>query len=116
MVVHIWVQDNGIGISLEDQKKIFQKFFRSDRLKSARVSRHRSGPECNEEALIEMMGRSLRGSRTSPNSARGQPSTSPSLWQKDNYQLYTQAVGKANALDGREAGLPSHPPGIERAA
>jgi len=26
-VVHIWVKDNGIGISLEDQRKIFQKFF-----------------------------------------------------------------------------------------
>ncbi|NCP87256.1 MAG: hypothetical protein CO094_12465 [Anaerolineae bacterium CG_4_9_14_3_um_filter_57_17] len=29
-VVHIWVKDNGIGISPEDQKKIFQKFFRSE--------------------------------------------------------------------------------------
>ncbi|RME91366.1 MAG: GAF domain-containing protein, partial [Anaerolineae bacterium] len=29
-VVHIWVQDNGIGIAPEDQKKIFQKFFRSE--------------------------------------------------------------------------------------
>ena len=29
-VVHIWVEDNGIGISPEDQKKIFQRFFRSD--------------------------------------------------------------------------------------
>jgi signal transduction histidine kinase len=29
-VVHIWVADNGIGISPEDQKKIFQKFFRSE--------------------------------------------------------------------------------------
>ncbi len=29
-VVHIWVQDSGIGIAPEDQKKIFQKFFRSE--------------------------------------------------------------------------------------
>ena len=29
-VVHVWVKDNGIGISPEDQAKIFQKFFRSD--------------------------------------------------------------------------------------
>ena len=29
-MVHIWVKDNGIGISEEDQKKIFQKFHRSE--------------------------------------------------------------------------------------
>lgn len=29
-VLHFWVKDNGIGISEEDQKKIFTKFFRSD--------------------------------------------------------------------------------------
>jgi signal transduction histidine kinase len=29
-VVHIWVEDNGIGISPEDQKKIFTPFFRSE--------------------------------------------------------------------------------------
>jgi signal transduction histidine kinase/putative methionine-R-sulfoxide reductase with GAF domain len=29
-VVHLWVKDNGIGISPEDQQKIFTKFFRSE--------------------------------------------------------------------------------------
>ncbi len=29
-VVHLYVQDNGIGMTPEDQRKIFQKFFRSD--------------------------------------------------------------------------------------
>lgn len=29
-VVHLWVQDNGLGMTPEDQKKIFQKFFRSE--------------------------------------------------------------------------------------
>jgi signal transduction histidine kinase len=29
-VVHIWVKDNGFGMTPEDQKKIFQKFFRSE--------------------------------------------------------------------------------------
>ncbi len=29
-VMHISIQDNGIGIAPEDQKKLFQKFFRSD--------------------------------------------------------------------------------------
>jgi signal transduction histidine kinase len=29
-VLHIWVKDNGLGMTPEDQKKIFQKFFRSE--------------------------------------------------------------------------------------
>ncbi len=31
--VHIWVKDQGIGISEEDQKKIFQQYFRTDNAK-----------------------------------------------------------------------------------
>lgn len=30
---HIWVEDNGIGIAEEDQKKIFQQYFRTDSAK-----------------------------------------------------------------------------------
>ncbi len=29
-VIHIWVKDNGLGMTPEDQQKMFQKFFRSD--------------------------------------------------------------------------------------
>ncbi|GAB4539011.1 MAG: hypothetical protein Fur002_03450 [Anaerolineales bacterium] len=29
-VVHIWVKDNGLGMTPEDQKKLFNKFFRSE--------------------------------------------------------------------------------------
>ncbi len=31
--VHLWVRDEGIGISEEDQKKIFQQYFRTDNAK-----------------------------------------------------------------------------------
>ena len=54
-VVHIWVQDNGIGISLEDQKKIFQKFFRSDDSKAREAPGTGLGLNITK-SLIEMMG------------------------------------------------------------
>jgi signal transduction histidine kinase len=53
-VVHIWVQDNGIGISLEDQKKIFQKFFRSDDSKARESPGTGLGLNITK-SLIEMM-------------------------------------------------------------
>jgi signal transduction histidine kinase/putative methionine-R-sulfoxide reductase with GAF domain len=55
MVVHIWVKDNGIGISLEDQKKIFQKFFRSDDSKARESPGTGLGLNITR-SLIEMMG------------------------------------------------------------
>lgn len=54
-VVHIWVQDNGIGISLEDQKKIFQKFFRSEDQKARESPGTGLGLNITR-SLVEMMG------------------------------------------------------------
>ena len=54
-VVHIWVKDNGIGISPEDQVKIFQKFFRSDDDQARRSPGTGLGLNITR-SLIEMMG------------------------------------------------------------
>jgi signal transduction histidine kinase/putative methionine-R-sulfoxide reductase with GAF domain len=54
-VLHIWVRDNGIGISLEDQNKIFQKFFRSDDSKARESSGTGLGLNITK-SLVEMMG------------------------------------------------------------
>jgi signal transduction histidine kinase len=54
-VVHIWVQDNGIGISPEDKVKVFQKFFRSDDSKAREVPGTGLGLNITK-SLIEMQG------------------------------------------------------------
>ena len=54
-VVHLWVQDNGIGISPEDQARIFQKFFRSDDTKAREVPGTGLGLNITK-SLIEMQG------------------------------------------------------------
>ncbi|RPJ36325.1 MAG: sensor histidine kinase, partial [Chloroflexi bacterium] len=54
-VVHIWVKDNGIGISEEDQAKIFQKFFRSDDPKTREVTGTGLGLNITK-SLVEMQG------------------------------------------------------------
>jgi signal transduction histidine kinase len=54
-VVHIRVKDNGIGISPEDQVKIFQKFFRSDDDQARRSPGTGLGLNITR-SLIEMMG------------------------------------------------------------
>ncbi len=54
-VVHLWVTDNGIGISEDDQKKIFQKFFRSEDPKTREVSGTGLGLNITR-ALVEMQG------------------------------------------------------------
>ncbi len=54
-VIHLWVQDNGIGISPEDQKKIFQKFFRSEDPKTREAPGTGLGLNITK-SLVEMQG------------------------------------------------------------
>jgi signal transduction histidine kinase len=54
-VIHIWVKDNGIGISEEDQKKIFMKFFRSEDPKSREAPGTGLGLNITR-SLVEMQG------------------------------------------------------------
>jgi len=54
-VVHIWVKDNGIGISIEDQAKIFQRFFRSDDSKAREAPGTGLGLNITK-SLVEMQG------------------------------------------------------------
>jgi signal transduction histidine kinase/putative methionine-R-sulfoxide reductase with GAF domain len=54
-VVHVWVQDNGIGIGPDDQKKIFQKFFRSEDPKTREATGTGLGLNITR-SLVEMQG------------------------------------------------------------
>jgi signal transduction histidine kinase len=54
-VVHLWVRDDGIGISVEDQAKIFQKFFRSDDIKAREAPGTGLGLNITK-SLVEMQG------------------------------------------------------------
>jgi signal transduction histidine kinase len=54
-VVHLWVKDNGIGISIEDQAKIFQRFFRSDDSKAREAPGTGLGLNITK-SLVEMQG------------------------------------------------------------
>jgi signal transduction histidine kinase len=54
-VVHLWVKDDGIGISIEDQAKIFQRFFRSDDSKAREVPGTGLGLNITK-SLVEMQG------------------------------------------------------------
>jgi len=54
-VVHLWVKDTGIGISLEDQAKIFQRFFRSDDSKAREAPGTGLGLNITK-SLVEMQG------------------------------------------------------------
>jgi signal transduction histidine kinase len=55
-MLHVAVQDNGIGISPEDQTKLFQKFFRADDI-MAREMAAGTGLGLNiVKRLVEMQG------------------------------------------------------------
>lgn len=54
-MVHVWVRDNGIGISEEDQARIFQKFFRSEDLKTRETPGAGLGLNITR-SLVEMQG------------------------------------------------------------
>lgn len=54
-VVHVWVRDTGIGISIEDQPKIFQKFFRSEDQKAREAPGTGLGLNITR-SLVEMQG------------------------------------------------------------
>lgn len=54
-VVHFLVKDSGIGINAEDQKKVFEKFFRSDDPKTREVPGTGLGLKITR-SLVEMQG------------------------------------------------------------
>ncbi|MBC7877622.1 MAG: GAF domain-containing protein [Anaerolineales bacterium] len=54
-VIHLWVKDNGIGLSPEDQQKMFQKFFRSDDPKAREAPGTGLGLNITK-SLVEMQG------------------------------------------------------------
>lgn len=54
-VVHFWVGDNGFGISEEDQKHIFEKFFRGTRQQITKIPGSGLGLRISK-TLTEMMG------------------------------------------------------------
>jgi signal transduction histidine kinase len=54
-VIHLWVKDSGIGMSLEDQQKVFQKYFRSDDPKAREAPGTGLGLNITK-SLVEMQG------------------------------------------------------------
>jgi len=54
-VIHLWVKDNGIGLTPEDQQKMFQKFFRSEDPKAREAPGTGLGLNITK-GLVEMQG------------------------------------------------------------
>ncbi|MFN8461196.1 MAG: hypothetical protein U0X93_05435 [Anaerolineales bacterium] len=79
-VVHLWVQDNGIGISAEDQTKIFREIFPLRRYEGARIARHWLGLEHHQESPPKCRAGAF-GSKAS--SEKALPSISPFPLRKE---------------------------------
>ncbi len=54
-VIHVWIKDNGIGMTEEDQAKVFTKFFRSEDQKAREAPGTGLGLNITK-SLIEMQG------------------------------------------------------------
>jgi signal transduction histidine kinase len=54
-VVHFWVEDNGYGISTEDQAHLFEKFYRGSDLRIKKIPGTGLGLRISK-SLVEMMG------------------------------------------------------------
>ena len=54
-VVHLWVKDDGIGISIEDQAKVFKRYFRSDDSEAQKSPGTGLGLNITK-SLVEMQG------------------------------------------------------------
>jgi signal transduction histidine kinase len=54
-VIHFWVKDSGIGMTIEDQQRIFQKFFRSEDPKAREAPGTGLGLNITR-SLVEMQG------------------------------------------------------------
>jgi signal transduction histidine kinase len=54
-IIHIWVKDNGLGMTVEDQQKMFQKFFRSDDPEATKSPGTGLGLNITK-SLVEMQG------------------------------------------------------------
>ena len=53
--MHVWLRDNGIGISPDDEPRVFQKFFRSEDPKAREVPGVGLGLNITR-SLVELQG------------------------------------------------------------
>ena len=102
--VRIDVSDNGIGISPEDQERLFTKFFRADNSSTREVSGSGLGLYITKH-LIEAHGGHIWAS-----SQMGQGTTFSIIWPKADLEaIVEEAAAQADQQAG-QAGIPSMNP------